>query len=174
MNRSVLGGDLQSFPEFTARCMACQLCGVESAGMTLFSGTHRSTPHLWELHIITKAAPAPARQLGLEGPSLKVHGGRILAEAKVGGFAAFARPGREGEEPAGRHTDEGVGGDFQGLSALDEEPAQGIVLTPVVKTALVAGQVHEGTEVLEGQILGGLVQRLDDLAGAVFTAAQLQ
>ena len=45
---------------------------------------------------------------------------------------------------------------------MDEEPAQRIVLTSVVKTALVAGQVHDGTEVLEGQILGRLVQRLDE------------
>ena len=154
--------DLQSFPEFTARCMACQLCGVESAGMTLFSGTHRSTPHLWELHIITEAAPAPARQLGLEGPALKVHRGWVLAEADVGRLAAFARPGREGEEPARRDADGGVGGDVHGLAGLDEEPAQRIVLTPVVKAALVAGEVRDGTEVLEGQILGCLMQRLDE------------
>ena len=93
---------------------------------------------------------------------MPVHGSRVLAEADVGGLAAFARPGREGEEPARRDADGAVGFEVHGPAGLDEEPAQRIVLTPVVKTALVAGQVHEGTEVLEGQILGGLMQRLDE------------
>ena len=101
--------------------------------------------------VFALAGPAPAGELGFEGLRLPVHGGQIQAEADVAGLAAFTQPSREGENPAGRHADGVIGCDVHGPAGLDEQPAQRIVLTAVVKIALIAGRSTMGPRCWKGK-----------------------
>jgi hypothetical protein len=47
---------------------------------------------------------------------------------------------------------------------LDQQPAQGIFLVPSIDVALIARQLHDVAQFFEGQILGGLVQCIDEFS----------
>jgi hypothetical protein len=57
---------------------------------------------------------------------------------------------------------------------LDQQPAQRIFFVTLVEVALIASQLHDLAQFFKGQVLGGLVQCLDEFSRLGIAASRLE
>jgi hypothetical protein len=60
------------------------------------------------------------------------------------------------------------------LSGLDQQPAQRICFVTFIKVALIARQLHDLTQLFEGQVLGGLVKCMDEFSRLDIAASRFE
>ena len=128
----------------------------------------------------TEGMPRPAFQLRLELPEFGVRNlTGELAQPEVGRFAAVARLRLKGDDVQG--PDIHLAGDALAFlrrchrerdmgACLNQQPAVRIVVGPLLPVALVAPELDNFADVLEGQVERRLPKLLDELAGVRFVA----